>query len=134
MKPPPTRRAVKSAGLGVHARVGTPKTAGYGGSHWPVRFWGALAGTTAGAIIPGPAGVSEWKRLAGDLWGRAGEGGLEISKLAFLSGSKPPSRTSRRPPGWAQAVLRSDCTARTAASETSASKGEATRGSPRQLP
>ena len=31
--------------------------------------------------------------------GRAGEGGLEITKLAFLSGSKPPSRTSHRPPG-----------------------------------
>jgi hypothetical protein len=44
-----------------------------------------------------------WKQLAGDLWGREGEGGLEITKLAFLSGSKPPSRTSRRPPGWAQA-------------------------------
>jgi ParB-like chromosome segregation protein Spo0J len=31
--------------------------------------------------------------------GRAGEGGLEITKLAFLSGSNPPSPTSGRPPG-----------------------------------
>jgi len=30
MKPPPPRRALKSAGLGVHARVGTPKTAEFG--------------------------------------------------------------------------------------------------------
>jgi len=32
---------------------------------------------------------------AAGIWGRAGEGGLEITNLAFLSSSKPPSRTSR---------------------------------------
>ncbi len=83
MNPPPTRRAIRSAGLGGHARVGTPKIAGYGGSHWLARFWGALAGTTAGAIIPGPAGVSEWKRLAGDLWGESGRGGFGDNQTSF---------------------------------------------------
>ncbi len=83
MKPPPPRRAVKSAGLGVHARVGTPKTAGFGGHRWLARFWGALAGTTAGATITGPAGVSEWKRLAGDLWGESGRGGFGDNQTSF---------------------------------------------------
>ncbi len=83
MKPPPPRRALKSAGLGVHARVGTPKTAEFGWRRWLAGFWGALAGTTAGAIIPGPAGVSEWKRLAGDLWGESGRGGFGDNQTSF---------------------------------------------------
>jgi hypothetical protein len=66
--------------------------------------------------------------------GRAGEGGLEITKLAFLSGSKPPSRTSRLLTFLAQAVLRSDCTTKTAALEIRASDSEATYGHQCQLP
>ena len=38
------------------------------------KFQGALAGTTAGATIAGPAGVSERKRLAGDLGGERERG------------------------------------------------------------
>jgi hypothetical protein len=58
--------------------------------------------------------------------GESGREGLAITKLAFLSGSKPPSLKSGRSPGWTQVLLRSDCTARTAASQTSASNSEAT--------
>jgi hypothetical protein len=76
MKPPPPRRALISDGLGGHARVGTPKTAEPRWRHRLSRFWGALAGTTAGAIIAGPAGVSKRERLAGDFLGGERERGV----------------------------------------------------------
>jgi hypothetical protein len=37
--------------------------------------------------------------------GESGRGGLEITKLAFLSGSKPPSRTSRLQTGFGSREL-----------------------------
>ena len=79
-------------------------------------FQGALAGTTAGATIGGPAGVSERKRLAGDFWGESGRGGFGDNQTGFSVRFQTPLSHAPPPPGWAQAVLRSDCTAKTAAS------------------
>jgi hypothetical protein len=65
MKPPPPRRALRSAGLGGHARVGPGKFLRSATRRAMAlgllrkKFQGALAGTVAGAKITGPAGVSE---------------------------------------------------------------------------
>ena len=81
MKPPPPRRAFVSAGLGGQARVGPGKflRSATQKVRTPAlrlrkKFQGALAGTTAGATIGRPAGVSERKRLAGDLGGERERG------------------------------------------------------------
>jgi len=82
MKPPPPRRALRSAGLGGHARVGPGKflrsatqkatTPGY----FRKKSQGALAWTTAGATIAGPAQDSKRKRLGGDFLGGERERGV----------------------------------------------------------
>jgi len=99
MKPPPPRRVFISAGSGVHARVGPQKPPSMVVTA-DLRVFGVpLRGRRPALKLAARRGfqsVSGWQVISG---GRAGEGGLEITKLAFLSGSKPPSRTSGRPPG-----------------------------------
>jgi hypothetical protein len=98
MKPPPPRRALISAGSGVHARVGPQKSRSMVGATNSRVFGVPLRGGRPALKLVARRGFQSlggWHLISG---GRAGEGGLEITKLAFLSGSKPTSRTSRLPP------------------------------------
>ena len=80
MKPPPPRRALRSAGLGGHARVRPRKSfakrhpEGKASGSTFAKVLAALAGTVAGAKITGPAGVSEL--AAGSISGGERERGV----------------------------------------------------------
>jgi len=75
----------------------------------------------------GGSELSGWQVIS---LGESGRGGFGDNQTSSSFRFQTPSRTSGRLPGSAQAVLRSDCTARSAASETSASNSEATCSPP----
>ena len=84
-------------------------------------------------MLTGPAGVSERKWLASDLWGESGRGGFgENRQCSLIRFRTPLSHVSPSVLASAQAATRSDRTGEAAAWGTLALGSEATSGRPRQ--
>lgn len=139
MKPPPARRAVKSAG---HRRPRKGKRClgeKFCGANRlrrrrSCRVFGDPCGDDWRRYTSRPGGGFRAWRLASDFWGRAGEGVWRSPNWSFHSGSKPPSRTLRLWMGFDSGGLEERLHRRGRRLGEFRLDSEATSVHPRQLP